>query len=71
MNKNKNTESVSVRHLRAGDVLAGSGFVVARTPWAGVSTPKGRMIVEGNYPGQPVHSHVWNASTTVRVFTKS
>lgn len=64
MNNNKQT---SVRHLNAGDVLAGSGFIVARRPWAGVRTPKGRMIVEGNYPGSPVKAHVWNASTTVSV----
>ena len=64
MNEIKNT---SVRHLLAGDVLAGSGFTVTRTPYSQVRTPKGRLVVEGNYPGSPVKAHVWNASTTVAV----
>lgn len=55
----------SVRHLHAGDVLAGSGFTVTRTPYTQVRTPKGRLVVEGNYPGKPVKAYEWNASTTV------
>ena len=62
-----NIKSTTVRHLTTGDVLAGSGFTVTRTPWAGVRTPKGRMVVEGFYPGSPNKAHVWNASTTVSV----
>jgi hypothetical protein len=64
MNKIENT---TARNLRAGMVLAGSGFTVTHNAWAGVRTPKGRVVVEGFYPGSPVKSHVWNASTTLAV----
>lgn len=58
---------MKVRDLAAGDVLTGSGFVVTHTPWRGVRTPKGRMIVEGFYPGGTVKRYEWSASTTVSV----
>jgi hypothetical protein len=64
MNKNENT---TARHLRAGMVLAGSGFTVTHNAYSGVRTPKGKVVVEGFYPGSPVKAHVWNASTTLAV----
>lgn len=66
MNKNENSKTAA-RNLRAGMVLAGSGFTVTHNAWSGVRTPKGKVIVEGFYPGSPVKSHVWNASTTLSV----
>jgi hypothetical protein len=62
-----NTNKTTARNLRTGDVLAGSGFTVTHNAWAGVRTPKGKVIVEGFYPGQAVRQHVWNASTTLSV----
>jgi hypothetical protein len=62
---------VAVRQLVQGDTLLGSGFVVTRTPWAGVRTPKGKMVVEGHYPGSPVRAHEWNANTVVTTLDKT
>jgi len=66
MHKNENTKTTA-RHLRTGMVLVGSGFTVTHNAWSGVRTPKGKVIVEGFYPGSPVKAHVWNASTTLTV----
>ena len=67
MNNNKNLVSTSVRYLAAGDVMTGSGFTVARQPYSSVRCPKGRLHVEGNYPGSEVKVYTMNASTTVTV----
>lgn len=67
MMMNKNTVSKTARTLRAGDVLAGSGFTVTHNAWAGVRTPKGKVVVEGFYPGSPVKAHTFTASTIVPV----
>lgn len=64
MNNNKQT---TVRFLNAGDVLAGSGFTVTRRPYTSTRCPKGRLHVEGFYPGKPVKVHTFNASTAVSV----
>lgn len=66
-----NIKTTTVRNLDAGDVLAGSGFVVARRPYTSTRCPKGRLHVEGNYPGSPVKVHTFNASTTVQVVSSS
>lgn len=65
---NSKTETkTTARHLRAGDVLTGSGFVVSHNAWAGVRCPKGHVYVEGAYPGGDHKRFTWNASTTVTV----
>ncbi len=56
----------SVRHLIAGDTLAGSGFVVEAVG-RGLRTPSGRMDVLGHYPNRPTRLYSWNLSTTVEV----
>ena len=66
MHKNENTKTTA-RHLRTGMVLVGSGFTVTHNAYAGVRTPKGKVVIEGYYPGQAPRIHVWNASTTLTV----
>jgi hypothetical protein len=58
---------VAAKDLYEGAVLIGSGFVVTANAWRGVRTPKGKVYVEGYYPGQEETLHVWNASTVVSV----
>jgi hypothetical protein len=55
----------TVRHLQAGDVLSGSGFVVTHTPYSGVRLKSGKLYVEGYYPGKAPRRHEWGASTTL------
>lgn len=63
----KNVVTKSAKSLRAGDVLACSGFTVTHNAWSGVRTPKGKVVVEGFYPGSPVRAHKWSAHTVVQV----
>jgi len=60
-------ERTTVRHLRAGDILSGSGFTVTRNPYTSVRCPSGRLWVEGHYPNGATVARAWNASTTVTV----
>jgi len=62
-----NTRKTTVRHLSAGDVLAGSGFTVTHTPYTSVRGRKGYLWVEGYYPNGTTRVREWNASTTVSV----
>lgn len=55
----------TVRHLQAGDVLVGSGFVVTHTPYSAARLRSGKLYVEGFYPGSPTKRHEWGASTTI------
>lgn len=57
----------SVRHLRAGDVLAGSGFTVTHNPYTSVRGRKGYLWVAGYYPNGVNRRREWNANTTVTV----
>lgn len=61
------TVSTTVRHLHAGDVLAGSGFRVTEGAFTSVRCPKGKVHVAGHYPGGRVKRMTWNPSTTVTV----
>jgi hypothetical protein len=61
----------TARHLRAGDVIAGSGFVVTHNAYALTRTPKGRVVIEGYYPGSPVKAYEWSANTRVPVVVDS
>jgi hypothetical protein len=65
-----NTETLQhatcfARHLRKGDVLVGSGFTVTAHAWAGTRTPKGKVYVEGFYPGSEPKRYEWSAGTVV------
>ena len=53
----------SVRHLKVGDVLSGSGAVIVSAPFAGVNTPKGKVEVGVTYPGSEATLRVWNPNT--------
>jgi hypothetical protein len=65
---NTETVKVTVRYLRAGDVLAGSGFVVTRTPYPTVALRGSRnLVVEGFYPGGKTAARQWNRDTTVTI----
>lgn len=59
--------TTTARHLKRGDVLAGSGFTVTHNAYAGVCTRRGYVIVEGFYPGGAVRAREWNANTRVPV----
>lgn len=57
----------SVRHLRAGDVLIGSGQRVLATPYVTTRTSGSKRLV----PVENTRGHrevkLWNASTTMTV----
>ena len=59
--------TTSARFLLAGDVLAGSGFVVTARATRGLRTPKGKVEVDGFYPGSPVKRYEFNGSTRMMV----
>lgn len=59
--------TTAARNLRAGDVLAGSGFTVTENAYAGVRTRRGYVIVTGFYPGGAIRAREWNANTRVPV----
>ena len=72
MNSNENlsqihTVSTVARWLLAGDVLTGSGFTVTANAFRGVRTPKGKVWVQGHYPGGEVATHEFNANTRMTV----
>lgn len=58
---------VTARHLRTGDLLVGSGFVVTHGAYTSVRCPKGKVHVEGRYPGKRAKVATWNANTTLMV----
>lgn len=62
---NRYMHTTTARHLKAGDVLAGSGFTVTHSAYSGVRTRKGYVIVEGFYPNGAVKAREWNANTRV------
>jgi hypothetical protein len=65
---NIETVKTTARHLRAGDVLSGSGFVVTRNA---IPLTSGRVLVCGRYPSQMLPTQrAWNASTTLTVTRK-
>lgn len=59
--------ATTVRHIRKGDVLCGSGFVVTHNPYQKVGIASGTLLVEGFYPGGKNRIFLWKASTTVTV----
>lgn len=69
-NMNLNQSGVittSARFLLAGDVLAGSGFVVESKACRGLRTPSGKVEVVGHYPGSPTKVYMFNGSTRMMV----
>jgi hypothetical protein len=65
---NIETVKTTARHLRAGDVLAGSGFVVTAHA---IALPGGKVLISGKYPSDArVATRAWNASTTLTVTRK-
>lgn len=70
---NTDTIKTTVRYLRPGDVLAGSGFVVTHTPYPTVALRGTRnLVVEGYYPSDSTpRSRQWNRDTTVTIKRQS
>lgn len=62
-----NNETKSARHLRTGDVLSSSGFVVTHNAWRGTRSGAGKVYVEGYYPDGTHKRFEWNGNTVVSV----
>ncbi len=56
-----------VRHLKAGDVLSGSGAKILANPQAGLKTPPGKLEVYVEYAGGKKKMQLWNKYTVVGV----
>lgn len=57
----------TVRNMLPGDVTVGTSFRVDATPYRLTRTPRGRIVVRGNYPNKGMIEVLWNPSTTITV----
>ncbi len=60
------TQPIPTKDLQAGDVTNDGSFVIQRV-FTDENTPKGKMSVEGYYPGRQLQRKEWNTETNIDV----